>query len=150
MFVQQHCFQQSLHDDFGFRYGFGAVASLPQAQSAPALSHDTTRLFQIVVTLWDYHIHADAVRALSWIFSMYFFLSDGGSAKLVKKTEVKLAMKPLHPTSIGNTFVIQPFLTHYSRKSSYFFQLTFHSLPHIFFEQDRPTLFLIHSSSRTD
>ena len=89
----------------------------------PAVSHDTTRLCQIVVALWDCQIHADAVRALSWIFSMYFLLSDGGSPRLVKKTEVELAIKPLHPTSIGNTFVIQPFLIHYSRRSSYFSNL---------------------------
>ena len=43
---------------------------------------------------------------------MYFLLSDGGSPRLVKKTEVELAIKPLHPTSIGNRFIIQPFLTH--------------------------------------
>ena len=54
---------------------------------------------------------------------MYFLLSDGGSPRLVKKTEVELAIKPLHPTSIGNTFVIQPFLTHCSRRSSYFSNL---------------------------
>ena len=42
---------------------------------------------------------------------MYFLLSCGGSPRLVKKTEVELAMQPLHPTSIGNTFVIRPFLT---------------------------------------
>ena len=110
----------SSNDDSGFRHGFGAEASLPLAQSAPAVSHDTTRLCQIVVTLWDCHIHADAVRALSWIFSMYYLLSDGGSRRLVKKTEGELAIKSLHPTSIGNTFVIQPFLTHCSHRSSYF------------------------------
>ena len=113
----------SSDDESGFRHGFGAEASLPQAQNAPAVSHDTTRLCQIVVALWDCQIHADAVRALSWIFSMYFLLSDGGSPRLVKKTEAELAMKPLHPTSIGNTFVIQPFLTHCSRRSSYFSNL---------------------------
>ena len=52
-------------DDSGFRHGFGAEASLPLAQSTPAVSHDTTRLCQIIVTLWDCHIHADAVRVLS-------------------------------------------------------------------------------------
>ena len=82
-------------------------------QSAPAVSPDTTRLCQIVVALWDCQIYADAVRALSWIFSMYFLLSDGGSPRWVKKTEVELAIKPLHPTLIGNTFVIQPFQTHF-------------------------------------
>ena len=102
-----------------FRDGFGAEASLPLAQSAPAVSHDNTRLCQIVVTLWDCHSHAEAVRALSWIFSVYFLLFDGGSTRLVKKTEVELAIKTLHPTSMGNTFVIQLFLTHCSRRSSY-------------------------------
>ena len=114
MFVQTALLltKPSSDDDSGFRHGFGPEASLPLAQSAPAVSHDTTRLCQIVVTLWDCHIHADAVRALSWIFSMHFLLSDGGSPRLVKKkTKVELAMKTLHPTSIGNTFVIQPFLT---------------------------------------
>ena len=113
----------SSDDDSGFRHGFGAEASLPLTQSAQAESHDTTRLCQIVVTLWDCQIHTDAIRALSWIFSMYFLLSNGGSPRLVQKTEVELAIKPLHPTSIGNTFVIQPVLTHCSRRSSYFSNL---------------------------
>ena len=42
---------------------------------------------------------------------MYLLLSDGGSPRLVKKTEVELAIKPLYPTSIGNTLAIQRFLT---------------------------------------
>ena len=113
----------SSEDDSGFRHSFGAEASLPLAQTDPSVSHDTTSLCQIVVTLWDCHIHAAAVRALSWIFSMYFLLSDGGSPGLVKKTEVELAMKPLHLTLIGNTFIIQPFLTHCSCRSSYFSNL---------------------------
>ena len=110
----------SSDDDSGFKHGFGTEPSLPLAQSASAVSHDTTRLCQIIVTLWDFHIHTDAVRALSWIFSIYFLLSDGGSPRLVKNGEVELAMKPLHLTSIGNTLVIQPFLTHCSHRSSYF------------------------------
>ena len=96
----------SSDDDSGFRHGFRAKASLPLTQSTPAVSHDTTRFCQIVVTVWDCQIHANAVRALSWIFSMYFLLSDGGSPRLVKKTEVELAIKPLHLTLIGNIFVI--------------------------------------------
>ena len=47
----------SSDDDSGFRHGFGAEASKPLAQSAPAVSHDTTRLCQIVVTLWDWHTY---------------------------------------------------------------------------------------------
>ena len=113
----------SSDDDSGFSHGFGNEASLPLAQNAPVVSHDTTRFFQIVITLWDCHIKADAVRALSWIFSLCFLLSDGGSPRLDKNSEVKLAMKPLHLTSIRYTFVIQPFLTHCSRRSSYFSDL---------------------------
>ena len=116
---------------------FEAEAPLPLAQSAPAVSHDTTRLCQIVITLWYCHYHADAVRALSWIFSMYFLLSDEGSLTFVKNAEVELAMKPLHPTSTGNAFVIQPFLSHCSRRSSYFFQLTLRCPVEIFFKKDR-------------
>ena len=41
----------SSDDDSGFWHGFGAETSLPLAQIAPALSRDTTRLCQIVVTL---------------------------------------------------------------------------------------------------
>ncbi len=39
----------SSDDDSGFRHGFGVKASLPLAQSTPAVSHDPTRLCQIVV-----------------------------------------------------------------------------------------------------
>ena len=96
----------SSDDDSGFRHCFGAEASLPLTQSAPAVSHDTTRLCQIVVALWNCQIHTDAIRALSWIFSIYFLLSGGGIPRLGKKTEVELAIKPLYLTLIGNTFVI--------------------------------------------
>ena len=55
----------SSDDDSGFRHGFRAEASLPLTQIAPAVTHNTTRLCWIDVTLWDCHIYADAVRALS-------------------------------------------------------------------------------------
>ena len=62
-------------DDFsGFRHGFGAKASLPLTQSAITVTPYTTRLCWNDVTLWDCHIHADAVRALSRIF-LYLFPS---------------------------------------------------------------------------
>ena len=70
---------------------------------------------------WWLWVHADAVKALSWIFFMYFLLSDREIPRLVKNAEVELVMKPRHPTSIENTWVIQPFLTHCSRRPSYFF-----------------------------
>ena len=82
--------------DDGFRHGFEAEASLPLTQGAPIVTHNTTRLCWIVVTLWNCHIDADAVRALSWIFFIYFLLSDGDSQRLVKNAEagVELVMKP--------------------------------------------------------
>ena len=126
----------SSDDDSGYRHGFGAEASLPFAQSAPAVSHDTTKLCLIVVTLWDCQINADAVKALSWIFSMYFLFSDEGSPRLVKKTMVELAIKPLHPTSIGNTFVIQPSLTLFAQ-ILIFFRLTLMCSVEDFFKRDR-------------
>ena len=42
----------SSDDDSGFRHSFGAEASLPLTQSAPAVTHNTTRLFGIVVTIY--------------------------------------------------------------------------------------------------
>ena len=55
----------SSDDDSRFRHGFKAEASLPLTQSPPAVTHNTTRLCWIDVTLCDCHILADAVRALS-------------------------------------------------------------------------------------
>ena len=39
----------SSDDESGFKHSFGAELSLPLTQSAPAVSHDTTRLCQIIV-----------------------------------------------------------------------------------------------------
>ena len=41
----------SSDDDSGFRHGFGAKALLPLTQSAPAVTHNTTRLCWIDVTV---------------------------------------------------------------------------------------------------
>ena len=109
--------------DSWFRHGFGAEISLTLTLSAPGVTNNTTRLYWIVVTLWKCYIHADAVRALSWIIFMYFLLSDGESPRLVKNMEVEFVIKSRHPTSIRNTLVIKPFLTHYSRRYSYYFNL---------------------------
>ena len=54
---------------------------------------------------------------------MYLLLSGGESPSLVKNAKVELVINPRHPTSIGNTSVIPPFLTHCSRRSSYFSNL---------------------------
>ena len=51
----------SSDDDSEFRHGFGAKASLPQDLGAPSVSHETTRLFWIVVNHRDCHINAGAV-----------------------------------------------------------------------------------------
>ena len=111
----------SSDNDSGFKNGFGAEAPLSLTQSIPAAIHNTTRLCWIDFILWDCHIHTDAVRA--WIFFMYFLLSDVESPRLVKNTEVELVMKSWHSTSMRNTLVIQPFLTHCSHRSSYFSNL---------------------------
>ena len=74
--------------------GSGMVSELKHHYHKLQAPHDTTGLCQIVVTVCQYphwllslyaNIHTDAVRALSWIFSMYFLLSAGGSSRLFKK-----------------------------------------------------------------
>ena len=102
--------ESSSDDDPGFRHGFGAEASLPLIQGAPAVSHNTTRLYLMVFNLYECHIHSDAVRALFWIIFIYslFFVSP----ILVKNVEVAFKIKPRHPISRGNMFVDQSFLVH--------------------------------------
>ena len=60
------------NNDSGFRHSFEAETSLPLTQSAPAVTHDTTRLCWIVFTQINCHIHADVVRALSCFFFYVF------------------------------------------------------------------------------
>ena len=64
--------KSSSDDDPGFRHGFGAEASLPLTQGAPAVSHNTTRLYWMVFNLYECHIRSDAVTALFWIFFYIF------------------------------------------------------------------------------
>ena len=64
----------SSDDNSWFRHGFKTEPSLPLSQSTVVVTHYTTRLFGIVVALWDCHIHADAVRAVSWILFYVFLL----------------------------------------------------------------------------
>ena len=63
-------------DDPGFRHGFGAEASLPQTQGAPAVSHNNTRFYWMVFDQYEYHIRSDTVTVLFTIFFIYslFFL----------------------------------------------------------------------------
>ena len=60
--------KSSSNDDFS--HDFGAEASLPLTQSAPAVTADTTRFCWIDVTLWDCHIHTDAVYLLCICFCL--------------------------------------------------------------------------------
>ena len=66
MFIWQHCLQQSLHQMMALGSGMvSGLKPLPLTQSAPAVTYDTSGLHWIDVTLWDRHIHTDAVIALS-------------------------------------------------------------------------------------
>ena len=94
-------------------------------QRVPAVPLGTTRLW-FVVLLWEYYTQADTVRALFCIFfffGTYFLSSDGECPRLIRYAVVEMVMKPRHPTSIGNIFVIQPFQTYCSQRSSYFSNL---------------------------
>ena len=75
----------SSDDDSGFRHGFGTKASLPLTQSTPAVSYDTTRLCQIVVALWECHIHADAVKSLILDLFHVFSLVRWRKSKISKE-----------------------------------------------------------------
>ena len=75
----------SLDDDSGFRHSFETEASLLLTQRTPTVTHDIIRRCWIDVAVWYCHIHAEAVRALSWIYFMYFLLFDGESVRLVKR-----------------------------------------------------------------
>ena len=112
--------KSSSDDDPGFRHGFRAKASLPLTQSAPAISHNTTRLYWMAFNLYEFHIHSDAVTALFWIFFVYSLFFAGVSPILVKNVKVAFEIKPWHPISRGNMSVDQSFLVHCSRRSLYF------------------------------
>ena len=113
----------SSDDDPVFRDGIENEASLPLIQGAPAISHNTARLYWMVFDLYKCRIHSDAVTVLFWIFFIYSLFSAGESSSLVKNVEVEFEIKPRHPISRGNMSVEQPFLTHCSRRSSYFSNL---------------------------
>ena len=73
--------KSSSDDDPGFKYAFEAEASLPLTQGAPAVSHNTTRLYWMVFDLYECHIRSNAVRVFFWIFFIYslFFASESPS-----------------------------------------------------------------------
>ena len=64
--------KSSSDDDPGFKHGFRTEASLPLTQGAPAVSHNTTRLYWMVFNRYECHIRSDAVTALFWIFFNIF------------------------------------------------------------------------------
>ena len=66
----------------GSGHGFGAEASLPLTQSAPAVSHDITRLCQIDVTLWDCQIATTIRQSLvvSWETAGALWVSGNDSS----------------------------------------------------------------------
>ena len=127
MFIQQHRFQQSLYQMItGFRHGFGArsiITTNPEHPSSNTIPPDFVGLSSLngiaMSTLMQWESYFG-------YFFMYFLLSDGESPRWVKNAKVELVMKPQHPTSIGNTLVIQLFLTHCSHRSSYFSNLGWH------------------------
>ena len=69
------CFQQILYQKMTLG---SAMVSGPQN---PALSNNTTRLHDIIVTQWDCYIYADVVIAYHGSFFMYSILSDGDSPR---------------------------------------------------------------------
>ena len=75
----------SSEDDSGFRHGFEAESALPQVLWTPTVTHGTTRLCWIVITLWDCYSYADAVRALSWIFFYVFLLVWLRKSKIIQE-----------------------------------------------------------------
>ena len=107
----------SSDDDSGLRHGFGTEASIPLAQSAPSDFVGLSSLNEIAIsTLMQLEPYLGS-------YFMYFLFSDDESPRLVKNTAGELVMKPRYLTSIRNILFIQPFLTHCSRKSSYFSNL---------------------------
>ena len=129
--------KSSSDDDSGFRHGFGAETSLQLIPSAPAVTHDTTRLHWINVTQWDYHIHTDAVSALSWIFFYVFPLVWWRKYKISqeyrgwagnKTLASNLNWKYIGYLAISNTLFSQILI---------FFQLILMCPVEIFFKKDR-------------
>ena len=139
MFVQRHCFQQSFHQMMTL--GSGMVSGLKHYYHKPRASQQfltippdfigLSSLYGIVIsTLVQLELYLGS-------FFMPFLKSYWGSPRLVKNAEDELVKKPRHPTLIGNALVIQPFLTHYYRRSSYFFQLSLMCPVEIFFKRNR-------------
>ena len=121
-----------------FRHGFGgAEASLLLAQSAPAVTQDITRLCWIVITLWDCHIHADAVKALSWIFFRYFFLSNGEPPRLVKNKKKGCVVHETSAPDFDRKYIGYPAISDtLFLQILIFFQFTLMCLVEIFFKRD--------------
>ena len=112
--------KSSSDDDPEFRHGFGPKASLPLTQGAPAVSHNTNRLYWMVYDLYECHIRSDAVTALFWIFFIYSLFFAGESMSLVKIEGVEFEIKPRHSISRRNMSVDEPSLILCLCRSLYF------------------------------
>ena len=109
--------KSSSDDDPGFRHGFGAEASLPLTQGAPAVSHNTTRLYWTGFNLYECHIHSDAVTVLFWIFFIYSLFFAGVSQILLKNVAVAFEIKPRH---LKRKYVCWPVILSTLFRSSYY------------------------------
>ena len=106
--------KSSSDDKPAFKHGFRAKVSSPPPQGAPAVSHNTTRLYWMVFALYKCHILSDAVTVLFWIFFIYSLFFVGESPSLVKNVDIEFEIKPQHSIWRGNMAADQPFLTHCS------------------------------------
>ena len=95
-------------------YGFGAEASLPLTQGAPAVSHNTTRLYWMVFDLYDALSAQMQLQSYFRSCFIYSLFSAAESLSLVKNVEVEFKIKPRHPISRGNMSIYQLFLTQFS------------------------------------
>ena len=68
-----HPTKPSSDDDSVFKHGFRAEAWLLPTQSIPAVHHEITYFCWFVFSLWECHIHVDAVKALFGLFLFFFF-----------------------------------------------------------------------------
>ena len=123
----------SSEDDSGFRHSFGAEASLPLTQSAPAVTHDTTRLWWIVVTLWDYHIYPGAVRVFYNVFPLIWWKKSKISQESCVWLDNEISASDLDRKYDGYPAISDTLFS----QILIFSQLTLMSPVEIFFKRDR-------------
>ena len=82
---------------------FGIESSLPILRAPPVVTHNTTRLFLVYVSMREYEIHADAI-ADYWLIleSLDIFpFSVSYKPSLLEKPKAELAIKLQHPNLTG-------------------------------------------------